>query len=83
MCVFINFMALVNDTERVDRDVFKSAFFLTCISVLGVQACETCANMNKRLREVPNSIEELSDKRDWMKQIPDLIRNYRVRSKDF
>lgn len=51
--------------------------------MLVVQACETCANMNKRLREIPNSIEELSDKRDWMKQIPDLIRNYRVRSKYF
>lgn len=34
--------------------------------------------MNKRLREVPNSIEELSDKRDWMNQIPEQIRNYRV-----
>lgn len=54
--------------------------FLT--SVFGVQACEDCANMNKRMREVPNSIEELSDKRDWMKQIPELIRNYRVRSRD-
>lgn len=56
--------------------------FLISISVLGVQACETCANMNKRLREVPNSIEELSDKRDWMKQIPELTRNYRVGSRD-
>lgn len=54
--------------------------FLT--SVFGVQACEDCANMNKRMREVPNSIEELSDKRDWMKQIPELTRNYRVRSRD-
>lgn len=50
--------------------------------MLGVQACETCANMNKRLREVPNSIEELSDKREWMKQIPELTRNYRVCSRD-
>lgn len=56
---------------------------VTYISILGVQACEACANMNKRLREVPNSIEELSDKRDWMKQIPELIRNYRVRNNDF
>lgn len=38
--------------------------------------------MNKRLREVPNSIEELSDKRDWMNQIPEQIRNYRVRIGD-
>lgn len=49
--------------------------------MFGVQACEDCANMNKRMREVPNSIEELSDKRDWMKQIPELIKNYRVRSR--
>lgn len=38
--------------------------------------------MNKRLREIPNSIEELSDKRDWMKQIPELTRNYRVCGRD-
>lgn len=62
--------------------MYSNVTFLICISMLGVQACETCANMNKRLREVPNSIEELSDKRDWMKQIPELTRNYRVRSRD-
>lgn len=47
-----------------------------------MQACEECVNMSKRLHEVPNSIEELSDKREWMKQIPEQIRNYRVRSRD-
>lgn len=76
------FTSTAHDAERVTRDVFKRDFSLSCISVLGVQACETCANMNKRLREVPNSIEELSDKRDWMKQIPELTRNYRVCSRD-
>lgn len=63
-------------------DVFKRVHVSFLTSVFAVQACEDCANMNKRLREVPNSIEELSDKRDWMKQIPELIRNYRVRSRD-
>lgn len=62
--------------------VFKRFHVSFLTSVFGAQACEDCANMNKRLREVPNSIEELSDKRDWMKQIPELIRNYRVRSRD-
>lgn len=34
--------------------------------------------MSRKLREKPNSIEELSEKRDWMKQIPEQIRSYKV-----
>ncbi|CAJ1051390.1 LOW QUALITY PROTEIN: dynein heavy chain 1%2C axonemal [Xyrichtys novacula] len=40
-------------------------------------ACEECNTISRRLRERPNSIEELTEKRDWMKQIPDQLKIYK------
>ena len=34
--------------------------------------------MSRKLHEKPDGIEELSEKRDWMKQIPEQLRNYKV-----
>lgn len=34
--------------------------------------------MSRKLREKPNSIEELTEKRDWMKQIPEQLKSYKV-----
>ncbi|XP_041639844.1 dynein heavy chain 1, axonemal [Cheilinus undulatus] len=40
-------------------------------------ACEECNIISRKLREKPNSIEELTEKREWMKQIPGLLKNYK------
>ncbi len=34
--------------------------------------------MSRKLREKPNSIDELTEKRDWMKQIPEQLKSYKV-----
>ncbi|KAL0978572.1 hypothetical protein UPYG_G00172390 [Umbra pygmaea] len=36
-------------------------------------ACEECKAISRKLHEKPNSIEELTEKREWMKQIPDQL----------
>lgn len=43
-----------------------------------VQACEEFNIISQKLREKPTSIEELTEKRDWMKQIPEQIKSYKV-----
>ncbi|XP_051269985.1 dynein axonemal heavy chain 1 isoform X2 [Dicentrarchus labrax] len=40
-------------------------------------ACEECNIMSRKLREKPNGIEELTEKRDWMKQIPENIKSFK------
>ncbi|XP_068171919.1 dynein axonemal heavy chain 1 [Antennarius striatus] len=40
-------------------------------------ACEECDVISRKLRERPNSIEELTELREWMKQIPEAIRRYK------
>ncbi|MCJ8744212.1 hypothetical protein PDJAM_G00116030 [Pangasius djambal] len=37
-------------------------------------ACEECKLISRKLFEKPNSIEELAEQRDWMKQIPDQLK---------
>ncbi|XP_066527086.1 dynein axonemal heavy chain 1 [Hoplias malabaricus] len=37
-------------------------------------ACEACKAISRKLYEKPNSIEELSEQREWMKQIPDQLK---------
>uniref|UniRef100_A0A3Q3E168 Dynein, axonemal, heavy chain 1 n=1 Tax=Labrus bergylta TaxID=56723 RepID=A0A3Q3E168_9LABR len=39
--------------------------------------CEEYNVMIRKLREKPNSIEELTEKRDWMKQIPEQLKIYK------
>ncbi|XP_029908318.1 dynein heavy chain 1, axonemal [Myripristis murdjan] len=39
--------------------------------------CEECEVIWRKLYEKPNSIEELTDKRDWMKQIPEQLKSYK------
>ncbi|KAL7406937.1 hypothetical protein ABVT39_000487 [Epinephelus coioides] len=41
------------------------------------EACEECNVMSRKLNEKPNSVEELTEKRDWMKQIPEQLRNFK------
>lgn len=43
-----------------------------------VQASEECNIMSRKLREKPNSIEELTEMREWMKQIPEQLKSYKV-----
>ncbi|XP_027011591.1 dynein axonemal heavy chain 1 isoform X2 [Tachysurus fulvidraco] len=38
------------------------------------EACEECKAISRKLYEKPNSIEELAEQRDWMKQIPDQLK---------
>ncbi|XP_065809855.1 uncharacterized protein [Labrus bergylta] len=40
-------------------------------------ACEEYNVISRKLRENPNSIEELTEKRDWMKQIPEQLKIYK------
>ncbi|TMS18883.1 Dynein heavy chain 1, axonemal [Larimichthys crocea] len=42
-------------------------------------ACEEYNIMSRKLNEKPNSIEELTEKRDWMKQIPEHIKSFKER----
>lgn len=53
-----------------------------CILCTFVQACEQFNILSQKLREKPTSIEELTEKRDWMKQIPEQIKSYKVHSED-
>ncbi|KAM9758655.1 dynein axonemal heavy chain 1 [Menidia menidia] len=41
------------------------------------KACEECTILSRKLREKPNSIEELTEKREWIKQIPKLLKSYK------
>ncbi|KAF3689531.1 Dynein heavy chain 1 [Channa argus] len=43
-------------------------------------ACEECNSISRKLNEKPNSIEELTEKRDWMKQIPEQLKSYKVQT---
>ncbi|KAM4613811.1 dynein axonemal heavy chain 1 [Polymixia lowei] len=43
------------------------------------EACEQCKAISRKLYEKPNSIEELTEQRDWMKQIPDQLKNHEER----
>ncbi|KAG9260637.1 dynein heavy chain 1, axonemal [Astyanax mexicanus] len=38
------------------------------------QACEECKSISRRLYEKPDSIEELTEQREWIKQIPDQLK---------
>ncbi|GAA6221830.1 dynein heavy chain 1, axonemal-like [Lates japonicus] len=40
-------------------------------------ACEECNIISRKLREKSNSIDELAEKRDWMKQIPEQLKSYK------
>ncbi|XP_028430624.1 dynein heavy chain 1, axonemal isoform X1 [Perca flavescens] len=40
-------------------------------------ACEECNTISRKLREKPNSIEELAEKRDLAKQIPEQLKSYK------
>lgn len=42
------------------------------------QACTECKMISKKLHEKPNSIEELAEQRDWIKQIPDQLKTHEV-----
>ncbi|XP_047204788.1 dynein axonemal heavy chain 1 isoform X4 [Girardinichthys multiradiatus] len=39
-------------------------------------ASEKCNIISRALQEKPNSIEELTEKREWMKQIPEQLKSY-------
>ncbi|XP_030213444.1 dynein heavy chain 1, axonemal [Gadus morhua] len=39
-------------------------------------ACEQCKAISKKLNEKPNTIEELTEQREWMQQIPDLLKSH-------
>ncbi|XP_054472107.1 dynein axonemal heavy chain 1 [Anoplopoma fimbria] len=40
-------------------------------------ACEECNKINRKLQERSNSIEELAEKREWIKQIPEQLKSYK------
>ncbi|XP_037831220.1 dynein heavy chain 1, axonemal isoform X2 [Kryptolebias marmoratus] len=40
-------------------------------------ACEKFGFISRKLSEKPNSIEELAEKRKWMKQIPEQLKSYK------
>ncbi|XP_023120862.2 dynein axonemal heavy chain 1-like isoform X2 [Amphiprion ocellaris] len=40
-------------------------------------ACEECHVTSRKLREKPNSIEELTEMREWMKEIPELLKSFK------
>ena len=44
------------------------------------QACEECKAVSRKLHEKPNSIEELTDQREWMKQISDQLKAHEVQT---
>ncbi|XP_068576471.1 dynein axonemal heavy chain 1 [Cebidichthys violaceus] len=40
-------------------------------------ACEECSRMSRKLCERVNSIEELAEKTEWIKQIPEQLKSYK------
>ncbi|XP_029991393.1 dynein heavy chain 1, axonemal [Sphaeramia orbicularis] len=42
-------------------------------------ACEECNDINRKLCEKSKCIEELFEKKDWMRQIPDQLKSYKER----
>lgn len=40
------------------------------------QACEHFKTISRKLYDKPNCIEELSEMREWMKTIPDTLKEY-------
>ncbi len=40
------------------------------------QACEHFKAISRKLYERPNCVEELAEMREWMKTIPDTLREY-------
>ena len=45
---------------------------------LNTQACEEFKAISRKLYDKPNCIEELSDMREWMKGIPDKLKEHQV-----
>lgn len=43
------------------------------------QACEECKAISRKLYEKPNSIEELTEHKEWMKQVPDQLKAHEVK----
>ncbi|XP_030585284.1 LOW QUALITY PROTEIN: dynein heavy chain 1, axonemal-like [Archocentrus centrarchus] len=41
------------------------------------KACEECDIIDRKLREKPHNVEDLSEKREWMKQIPQQLKSYK------
>ncbi|KAM3621699.1 uncharacterized protein V6R79_014713 [Siganus canaliculatus] len=44
--------------------------------------CEECKMISTKLSKKPNSMEELNEMREWMKQIPEEMKSYKVHSED-
>lgn len=55
--------------------IFFPSEWLSCV----FQACEECKMISRKLYEKPNSIEELAEQREWMKQIPDQLKAHKVK----
>jgi len=44
-----------------------------------LQACEEFKSITRKLLDKPNTIEELSDLREWSKNIPERVAQHQVR----
>lgn len=56
---------------------------ITVLSLLFIifQACESFKEISRKLYDKCNCIEELSDMREWMKGIPDKLKEHQVNIK--
>lgn len=45
----------------------------------GSQACEECKAISRKLYEKPNTIEELTEMREWMKGVPEQLLQHQER----
>ncbi|XP_071059360.1 dynein axonemal heavy chain 1-like [Pseudochaenichthys georgianus] len=62
------------------KKALANAMLATLVGKLSKQVDEACEEYNtisRKLREKLNSIEELSEKREWMKQVPDQLKSYK------
>ena len=44
-----------------------------------LQACEEFKAISRKLYDKPNCVEELAEMREWMKTIPDKLKEHQVR----
>ncbi|XP_063071051.1 dynein axonemal heavy chain 1 [Engraulis encrasicolus] len=74
---FLVSVEMVRQTLSKKRRALANAVIEKLATKLGKQvedACEVCKSISRKLHVRPNSIEELTEQREWMKQIPDQLK---------
>lgn len=79
----VNLKRRINNHNSDETDSMSGRFFFVDggffkFEVLIWQACEEFKEINRKLYNKPNCVEELSDMREWMKGIPERLQEHQV-----